>query len=103
MELMSPNDLRRLVLMAVLACPALQSVAAPATRANPRPLPSHPGNIFLAGERVVVPAPAGDAETWRLFNYESQTVADGRVENGRAVLGQLPAGYYELSHGIANT
>ena len=31
--------------------------ASAGTRAIPRPLPSHPGNIFLVGETVTVPAP----------------------------------------------
>jgi hypothetical protein len=34
------------------------------SRTIPRPLLSHPGNIFLAGETVTVPAlPSGDGNT----------------------------------------
>ena len=41
------------------------------TRVIPRPLPSHPGNIFLAGDTVTVPAlPAGDGDNWRAVDYE---------------------------------
>jgi hypothetical protein len=66
-------------------------------RTIPRPLPSHPGNIFLAGETVTVPAPpAGDGDTWRAVNYEGHIVAEGRVKAGLAELGRLPVGYYEV-------
>ena len=75
----------------------LPAGAAPITRAIPRPLPSHPGNIFVAGEQVSVAAPAGGAETWRATDYEGRTAAEGRVEKGRAELGKLPVGYYELA------
>lgn len=69
------------------------------TRAIPGPLPSHPGNIFLAGEQVSVPVPSSGAETWRATDYEGKRVAEGQVEKGRAELGKLPVGYYELAWG----
>ena len=65
----------------------------------PRPLLSHPGNIFLAGEQISLAAPSGDAGDWRVTDYERKLVAQGRVENGRAALGKLPVGYYELTWG----
>lgn len=80
----------------VLLYPGLGTRAEVAARAVPQPLPSHPGNIFVAGEQVSVAAPAGTAETWGAKDYEGKTVAEGRVENGRAQLGKLPVGYYEL-------
>ncbi len=86
------------VLGLLLGC-GLRAEAETGTRVIPRPLPSHPGNIFLVGERVSVAAPTNGAETWRAIDYEGKTAAEGRVEKGRAELGQLPAGYYELAWG----
>ena len=71
--------------------------AAAAGGASPQPLAGHPGNIFLAGEAVTIAAPPGDAETWQAADYEGRTVAEGRVREGRAELGPLPVGYYEIS------
>jgi hypothetical protein len=65
------------------------------TRAIPRPLASHPGNIFLAGKQVSVAAPSGGAGSWRAMDYEGKTVAEG--QGGHAELGKLPVGYYELA------
>jgi hypothetical protein len=67
------------------------------TRTIPRPLPSHQGNIFLAGETITIPAPpAADGEAWRAVDYEGRTVAEGRVTDGSIPLGHLPVGYYEV-------
>jgi len=85
--------------LGLLMGPGLPVGAETGTRAIPRPLPSHPGNIFLAGEPVSIAAPPGGAETWRAKDYEGNTVAEGRVEQGRAELGKLPVGYYELAWG----
>jgi hypothetical protein len=83
------------LLVFVTAAP--QAQAAPSPRAIPHPLPSHPGNIFLAGEPVVVEALARAAQAWRVVDYEGATVAQGRLdEDGRAHLGKLSVGYYEL-------
>jgi hypothetical protein len=65
----------------------------------PRPLPSHPGNVFVAGEPVVIAAPPGEGETWRAVDYEGKTAAEGPVKEGRAELGPLAAGYYEVARG----
>jgi len=74
------------------------------TRAIPHPLPAHPGNIFLAGENVTVPAlPAGDGDTWRAVDYEGWVVAEGTAKAGPVELGRLPVGYYELQRGAAQT
>jgi hypothetical protein len=73
-------------------------------RTIPRPLPPHPGNIFLAGETVTVPAPpAGDGDAWRAVDYEGRVVAEGRSEAGPIELGRLPVGYYEVWRGAAGT
>src|SRR3954462_4358639 len=60
----------------------------------PRPLADHPGNIFVAGERVVVPttAPAGN---WKLSDYD-RVSKDVAAADGKIDLGNLPVGYYEL-------
>ena len=89
------------VLLGLLMAPGLPAGAEIGTRAIPRPLPSHPGNIFLAGELVSVTAPSGGAESWRAVDYEGKTVVEGRLEKGRAELGKLPVGYYELAWGEA--
>jgi len=65
----------------------------------PRPLSSHPGNVFVAGEPVIIAAPPGEGETWRAVDYEGKTVVQGPVKEGRAELGALAAGYYEVARG----
>ena len=65
--------------------------AGAATRTIPRPLPSHPGNIFLVGETVTVPTlPAGDGDTWRAVDYEGRTVAQGPTSRRSCVRQVLP-------------
>ena len=86
-------------ILALLGGSGPQANAEVGTRAIPRPLPSHPGNIFLAGEQVSVAAPPGSPESWRAIDYEGKSVAEGRLEKGRAELGKLPVGYYELVWG----
>jgi len=65
-------------------------------RTLPVLLPSHPGNIFLEGEEVVVPLPAGPTVGWRLHDYDDKEVAVVAPKEGRGRLGQLPAGFYRL-------
>ena len=60
----------------------------------PRPLPGHPGNIFVLGEEVAVKPPeAPSAAGWTCLDYERQAVSKG---TGPAALGRLPVGYYEV-------
>ena len=68
-----------------------------------RPLPDHPGNVFLAGEDVVVPTSAQDGATWQLVDYDGQAVTRGTAQGGKARLGRLPVGYYDLRQGEAAT
>lgn len=68
-----------------------------AERVIPHPLPAHSGNIFIAGETVVIPAPPGESKNWRAVDYEGKVVAEGKVKDGKADLGKLPVGYYEVS------
>ena len=73
---------------------ALSSQAA--AREIPAPLADHPGNIFLAGETVVVPLPAGEGTRWTAVDYDGHPVATGTAVDGRATLGKLDTGYYEV-------
>ncbi len=86
--------------LGVLLSSGLRAKAELNARAIPHPLPAHPGNIFLAGEQVVVEAPSTAAQAWRAVDYDGTTVAQGRLDgDGRARLGKLPVGYYELRWG----
>ena len=86
-----------------LICAGLVAQAPASDRTIPRPLPSHPGNVFLAGEAVTVSAlPAGDSDTWRAVDYEGRVVAEGRASGGPIELGHLPVGYYEIRRGTGN-
>lgn len=70
-------------------------------RALPRPLPSHPGNIFLAGEHVVVAEPPGQGDACRAVDYDGKTIATGSFQGGRVDLGLLPVGWYKIIRGRA--
>jgi hypothetical protein len=70
------------------SCPA-------AERPIPKPLPSHPGNIFVAGEEVMVPLP-GNTAGWRLFSYENHPLVEVKIADGKAQLGKLTTGFYRL-------
>jgi len=65
------------------------------SRSIPHPLPSHPGNVFVAGEDILIKLPSAQT-TWKLLNYEGITLKEGRTENEMAQLGRLPVGYYEI-------
>lgn len=80
--------------MLLLAVPA-NAVGRPA-RQLPEPLPSHPGNIFLAGETVVVSLPPGAGGNWRAVDFEGRLVAQGPASADQADLGRRPVGYYEV-------
>jgi len=64
-------------------------------RKLPKPLPNHPGNVFLAGEEVAVPLPGDWTGVWRVLDYDGRQVAEGNGL-GEIALGQLPVGYYEI-------
>ncbi len=80
-----------MIVMTVLTAAA--NLAPAAGRVIPKPLPEHPGNVFLAGEEVAIDLPAGGA--WRAVDYDGKMMADGHG-GGRIVLGRLPVGYYEV-------
>lgn len=80
----------RFALSVALLCSALRAAEIP------KPLPGNPGNIFLEGQEVAIPAPAGSGETWNLLDYDGKELASGSFKEGGAALGKLPVGYYEL-------
>ena len=97
-SLLTRARLLALILSVVVASPPRMQAA----RSVARSLPSHPGNIFLTDEDVLIPLPAAWGAAWRLLDYEGNTVRDGHVEQGQARLGRLRAGYYELAAGDGN-
>ncbi len=91
--------------LGLLVGPELRAAEQPhVTREIPRPLPSHPGNIFLSGEEVSI-TPPGTNDVWRVVDYEGNPVASEHVKEGRVQLGKLPVGYYEVissGNGVTN-
>ena len=73
----------------------LGTLVADAAPAGIRPLPSHPGNIFVQGEAAEIPVEPGDAD-WSLFDYNGHEQERGTADQGKARLGGLPTGWYEL-------
>ena len=69
--------------------------AAPVRRDVAQPIASHPGNIFVASEEVVVPLPSGDGR-WKLVNDEGRALSDVMSRDGKASLGKLGVGFYRL-------
>lgn len=65
-------------------------------RGVPKPLADHPGNVFLSGEEVILRVPAGQADGWRVLDYEDKELAVARPKEGRVNLGKLPVGFYRL-------
>lgn len=84
----------------------------PRTRVvKPRPLPEHPGNIFIEGESIsVLPPEARSTETasWRLLDDRLQVVRTAvgstkmRRSGKRVELGRLGIGWYRLEFGPTN-
>lgn len=80
---------------AVLLATCWSLTAAPLRRDLPQPLASHPGNIFVAGEEVIVPLPKTGA-SWRLMDYGGQSLGGVTNRDGMASLGKLGVGFYRL-------
>ena len=81
--------------MIVVQASCLQSFAADPVK----PLPDHPGNIFLAGEDIVLPLPPGQGNAWQLADHDGTVIKRGNAADGKAHLGQPLVGYYELRRG----
>jgi hypothetical protein len=69
------------------------SDAAPARRAIPKPLPGHPGNVFLRGENVTIALPESSA-AWSIRDYDGKEIATTPAGEQTAELGKLPVGFY---------
>ena len=92
------------VCVATLATQSYPGEAAAQERVPPKPLPSHPGNIYIAGEEVsVVPPESPDpaAVTWRALDDAAATVDSGAVTDV-VHLGALGVGWYEVEFLDAN-
>jgi len=85
---------KRLGIMAIIVAVSYSIVSA-AERSIPKPLPGHPGNIFLAGEDVAVEIPDDGIGEWKIVDYDGKVLREGRGP-GRLELGRLPVGYYAL-------
>jgi hypothetical protein len=90
---------RRALPLGVLLVLAASAACLAAERTIPTPLPDHPGNVFLAGEKIGVVVPVLDLAPWRVTDYDGKTVAEGRTASGRAEIGPLPDGWYEVRWG----
>ena len=82
-----------LAILGLTIAPA--DLALASERDIPKPLPDHPGNVFLVGEEVAVQLSGAQADAWRCVDYDGQVVAKGRGA-GTIHLGRLPVGYYEV-------
>ena len=66
----------------------------------PRPLPGHPGNIFVEGEDVAISGLAPiQLHGWKLVDYDGKTVRESNYGAEAIAFGKLPVGYYELHSG----
>jgi hypothetical protein len=59
-------------------------------------MPSHPGNIFMAGDWVQIRVPRDSAGVWHVLDYDHHEVATVAQREGLADLGRLAPGYYRL-------
>ena len=82
-----------------------------ASQKTPKPLPDHPGNIFLEGEAVHVRLPTNlppTAMAWRLMDHRRRVLRNGALppdtSDARAPLplGKLEIGWYRLEFGNTN-
>jgi hypothetical protein len=89
-------------LLAIASGTGFRAAGGEIVRTIPPTLPSHPGNIFLAGESVVVAAPPGEVETWRAVDYDGKLAAHGLLKDGKAEVGPLPVGWYKIVRGVGH-
>src|SRR5947208_8122885 len=80
-------------LVAFLAA-SLPFVASAAQRKIPKPLPTHPGNIFQAGEEIILTLPSVNTAGSQVMDYQGKIVEEIPIQNGRANPGKLSSGYY---------
>jgi len=97
------------------AQPAPRALEAPAQMGRrgelPKPLPAHPGHVFLEGESVCIPLPPAltPASTqWRLLDDRQQVLRSGALpadapdRSGPLRLNDLGIGWYRLEFGSTN-
>ncbi len=68
-------------------------------RLAPKPMSSHPGNVYVVGEEVTVAAPEqldSAAVAWRAVDDAGQEIAHGALDQDIA-LGTLGIGWYEVA------
>ena len=85
---MSAGVYSALVLAFTCAAASLQG----GTRSVPQPATGHPGNIFTTREDVVIRAPAGDAPSCQVIDYEGKVVSEVQCADGSVSLGRPGAG-----------
>lgn len=87
-----------------------EAPAIPPNRSIPRPLPEHPGNIYLEGESVRIRLPEGlpgDVSRWRLLNELGQGLASGALTPTALIAreplapGDLGVGWYRFEFDTA--
>ena len=101
---------QRILIFGLCAVLGLLAVRAPAQDVRrdvwrdpyrvPREVPTttadHPGNIFLAGESVIIKAPQEQVVRWRAVDDANNVVTQGEVSDATAKLGTLGVGWYRL-------
>ncbi|MFH1497552.1 MAG: hypothetical protein ABII82_06970 [Verrucomicrobiota bacterium] len=60
-----------------------------------------PGNVFLRGDSVVIPAIPGHTGAWTVRNIDGASVASGSASGGIALGDQYPVGHYRVFFGSA--
>lgn len=87
-----------LVLRALFVCAVALRAVVIATPARPVPVPSahHPGNVFVRGELVRLPAMPGRAGAWEVLDLDDRRVEGGRSAASGIDLGALPVGHYRV-------
>ena len=91
---------RSVLAIVCFALPALvfcEALAEDRARGIPKPLPGHPGNIFLKGEDVIVPG-WPEATQWRAVDIDGKQVDGGTIVDGldEISLGQPGIGWYRV-------
>lgn len=62
----------------------------------PRPLPHHPGNIFLTCENISLSVPGKSPKQWSLTDVDGSVVRSGEITDDKVTLGKLGTGFYRI-------
>lgn len=94
------NLKKRLSVQIVWGLFLLAGVEVSTAREIPVPLPEHPGNVCLEGERLSIALPPAFKEglSWKLVDVDNRVVAQGVCGHSvkKLELGMLPLGWYRL-------